>query len=76
VGEIVLTNGNLEVIPEVLHVSKSTMGALYQNISVFAFANVAGISLATIGILSPIAGAVLHLLQESFGFLNSLRLAK
>lgn len=76
VSQVVLTRGDLDAIPELVKRSRQTMAALYENVAVFAIVNALGMGLASLAIVTPAVGAVLHFLQESFGFVNSSRLAR
>ncbi len=76
VADIILTRANLEVIPEVIRTSKRAINAIYQNIAVFLLVNILGLAFAGVGVITPISGAVLHGIQETFGFVNSSRLAR
>jgi P-type E1-E2 ATPase len=76
VSQVVLTHGDLAAIPELISRSRSMMRALYENVVVFALVNSVGIGFASVALITPAAGAILHFLQETFGFVNSSRLAR
>ena len=76
VSHVVLTRGDLGAIPELIRRSRQTMTALYENVAMFALVNSLGMGLASLAIVTPATGAILHFLQESFGFVNSSRLAR
>jgi heavy metal translocating P-type ATPase len=76
VSQIVLTRGDLSAIPELISRSRSMVRALYENVAVFAVVNSIGMGLASFALIAPAVGAILHFLQETFGFINSSRLAR
>ena len=76
-ADIVLMNDNLELMHNILSLSKRTLGIIRQNIIGFAVGmNAIGILLAGSGILSPIMAAVAHNISSAFVVLNSARLLR
>lgn len=74
-SDIALMTDNLAMVPEIVGISRKALGLIKQNIWVFAVGvNVVGISLASSGYLSPIAGAVVHNLASIMVVGNSARL--
>lgn len=74
-SDIALMADNLMMVADVLALSRKAVGIIQQNIWLFAVAvNVIGISLASLGILSPIMSAVVHNIASVFVVLNSARL--
>ncbi|MDN5313135.1 MAG: Zn2+/Cd2+-exporting ATPase [Thermoanaerobacteraceae bacterium] len=74
-SDIALMSDNLSMIPEVFALSRKALGTIKENIWVFAVGvNIAGIALASTGILSPIAAAIIHNAASAMVVLNSSRL--
>lgn len=72
---VALMGDDLEMVSEVLSLSRRTLSIIQQNIWVFAVAvNTVGIALASSGWLSPIGAAIAHNLSSVFVVLNSARL--
>lgn len=72
---IALMGDDLAMVSEVLRLSRRTLRVILQNIWGFAvFVNVAGITLASSGLLSPVGAAIVHNLASAFVVLNSARL--
>ena len=70
-------NDNLELMHNMLSLSRRTLKIIRQNILGFAVGmNVIGILLAGSGILSPIMAAVVHNISSAFVVLNSARLLR
>jgi len=66
---------DLSMLSEVFGLSRRTLGIIRQNIWGFAVAvNLAGIALASSGLLTPIGAAVVHNAASVFVVLNSARL--
>ncbi|MCR4432349.1 MAG: HAD-IC family P-type ATPase, partial [Tepidanaerobacteraceae bacterium] len=74
-SDIALMSDNLSMIPEVFALSRKVLSTINANIWVFAVGvNIAGIALASTGILSPIVAAVVHNVASVMVVLNSSRL--
>ena len=74
-ADVALMGDDLTLVPEVLAISRRALGIIRQNIWGFAVAvNVAGILLASSGVLSPIGAALVHNVSSLFVVINSGRL--
>lgn len=72
---IALMGDDLNLLGEVLALSRRTLGIVHQNIWLFAvLGNAVGIALASAGWVSPVGAAVIHNLTSAFVVLNSARL--
>ncbi len=70
-----LMGEDLRVLADMFVLGRRTLGIIRQNIWVFAVGvNVAGISLASAGVLSPVMAAIVHNIASVFVVLNSARL--
>jgi heavy metal translocating P-type ATPase len=71
---VVLATDDLNRIPKLLRIGKSTMTVIKQNL-VFAMAvNVIGIGLSVTGIIPPLVASIIHESNAMIVMLNSLRL--
>ena len=75
-ASVVLMDNDLRKIPRTFDLAKKTMRIVRQNLFWAFFYNVVGITLAIVGILSPIFAAVAMLLSSLSVVGNSLRLTK
>ncbi len=74
-ADMALMADDLGMVPFTLGLSRQALKIIKQNIWVFAVCvNIAGITLATSGYLSPIAAAVVHNVASLFVVLNSARM--
>jgi Cd2+/Zn2+-exporting ATPase len=74
-ADIALLGDRLEVVPEVVRLSRRAYRVIRQNIFLFALAaNIGGIVLASAGMLSPIGAALVHNASSVFVVTNSARL--
>lgn len=74
-ADMALMADDLRMVPFTLGLSRKALKIIKQNIWVFAVCvNLAGITLATSGYLSPIAAAVVHNVASLFVVLNSARM--
>ena len=73
---VVLMNGSLPKIVEVLNLSRKTMRVVRQNLFWAFFYNSVGITLAVAGLLNPIMAAAAMLLSSVSVVGNSMRLAR
>ena len=74
-ADIALLGDRLEAVPEVVHISRRAFGVIRQNIYLFALAaNVGGMALASLGILTPVMAALVHNASSIFVVGNSARL--
>jgi P-type E1-E2 ATPase len=74
-ADIALMSDNLLLVPDLLGLSRKALYLIKQNIWVFAVGvNVIGVTLASSGWLSPIAGAIVHNVASLLVVGNSSRL--
>jgi Cu+-exporting ATPase len=74
-GNIIILGDPLRVLPGLLGLARSTVAVIRQNIIGFAFGlNAVAMLSATLGILGPIAAAILHQIGSLLVLLNSMRL--
>ncbi|CAN5715573.1 hypothetical protein BH23PLA1_BH23PLA1_15300 [soil metagenome] len=74
-GDLVILGDPLRVLPGLLKLSRQTVAIIRQNIIGFAFIlNAGAIALAVLGILGPVAAAILHQAGSLLVLLNSMRL--
>lgn len=74
-GDIVILGEPLLVLPDLVKLSKATVRIIRQNIIIFAFGlNAVAMGSAALGILGPIAAAVLHQVGSLLVLLNAMRL--
>ncbi|WP_169975061.1 cation-translocating P-type ATPase family protein [Tautonia rosea] len=74
-GDVVLMNDPLNVLPDFVKLSRATVRIIRQNILLFAFAlNAGAVFLAFLGVLGPVAAAILHQIGSFLVLLNAMRL--
>ncbi len=74
-SDIVIMNDDLRKVLDVLTLGKYTLKIIKQNIWIFAVGiNAVGISLASSGLLSPVASAIIHNISSFLVILNSARI--
>ena len=74
-GDIVVLGDPLRVLPDLVKLSRATVRVIRQNIIIFAFGlNALAMTSAALGILGPIAAAVLHQAGSFLVLLNAMRL--
>ena len=74
-GDIVILGDPLRVLPDLVKLSRATVRIIRQNIIGFAFGlNAVAMGSAALGILGPIAAAVLHQAGSFLVLLNAMRL--
>ena len=74
-SDIALMSDDMMMVSETFALSKRTYGIIKQNIWIFAvLVNVAGVFFSSLGILSPIIGAIIHNVSSIFVVLNSARM--
>jgi Cu+-exporting ATPase len=74
-GSLILLGEPLRVLPGLVELSRSTVSIIRQNIIGFAFGfNAVAMLAAALGILGPIAAAILHQVGSLLVLLNSMRL--
>jgi P-type Cu+ transporter len=75
-GQIVLVGGDPTKIPEAIHISRKTFGAIKQNLFWAFLYNTLGIPLAAVGLLNPMFAAGAMAFSSISVLLNSLRLKR
>jgi P-type Cu+ transporter len=74
-GSIIILGDPLRVLPDLLGLARGTVTVIRQNIIGFAFGlNAVAMLSATLGILGPVAAAILHQVGSLLVLLNSMRL--
>ncbi len=74
-GDIVILGEPLGVLPRLLDLSRATVSIIRQNIIVFAFGlNAVAMAAAALGVLGPVAAAILHQAGSLLVLLNAMRL--
>ena len=74
-GDLVLLGEPLHVLPDLLKLSRATVTVIRQNIIGFAFGlNAVAMGSAALGILGPVAAAILHQAGSLLVLLNAMRL--
>ena len=75
-ADIALMNNNLQNIPFVIHLARRTRSMIYQNLALSLGISATMIALSAFGIITALAGTVLHNLGAFAVLLNSSRLLK
>lgn len=75
-ADIVLVGDNLNAIPHLLKLASKTMTTIHANIIMALSINFVAIILAVLGIIGPVAGALVHNLGSIMVILNSVLLLK
>ena len=75
-ADIALMTDDLTKIPEVINIGDRTFRVIKQNITASIIFNIIGVTLASVGLLSPTAAALAHTVPELLLFLNSSRLIR
>jgi len=75
-ASVVLMDNDLNKIPQIFDLAKKTMGIVRQNLFCAFFCISVGVTLAILGILSPLFAAVVMLLSSLSVMGNSLRLTQ
>ncbi|MFO0890201.1 MAG: cation-translocating P-type ATPase family protein [Isosphaeraceae bacterium] len=74
-GDLIVLGDPLRKLPELVELSRATVRVIRQNIIGFAFGlNATAVILAALGILSPVAAAILHQIGSLLVLLNAMRL--
>jgi Cu+-exporting ATPase len=74
-GDILVLGDPIRHLPELLKLSRATVAVIRQNIVLFAFGlNAVAMASASLGILGPVAAAVLHQAGSLLVLLNAMRL--
>ena len=75
-ADIALMNNNLENIPFVIALARKTRSTIYQNLALSIGISVGMIALSALGVISALAGTVLHNLGAFAVLLNSSRILR
>lgn len=75
-ADITLARNDLELVPEVLAISKKTLRTVYHNFAASVGINATGLAVSAMGQLSPFAAAIVHNASTMVVVLNSLWLSK
>lgn len=74
-GDLILLGDPLIKLPELVELSRGAVRIIKQNIIGFAFGlNAVAVLLASLGVLSPVAAAILHQIGSLLVLLNAMRL--
>jgi Cu+-exporting ATPase len=74
-GDIILLGDPLRVLPDLVKLSRATVAVIRQNILGFAFGlNALAMAAAVLGLLGPVAAAILHQAGSLLVLLNAMRL--
>ena len=74
-GDLVVLGEPLVSLPDLVRLSRATVGIIRQNIVIFAFGlNALAMGSASLGLLGPIPAAILHQAGSTLVLLNSMRL--
>ena len=73
---ITLATNNLDRVPKLLRIGRTTMRVVKLNIAFALIVNAAGITLSVLGVISPLAASVIHEGNALLVMLNALRLLK
>ncbi|MEW5746375.1 MAG: cation-translocating P-type ATPase [Nitrospirota bacterium] len=73
---VALMRDEWQQIPETVRIGRNTYRVIKQNLTLGILFNVVGISLASMGILSPAMAAVAHVMPDVLVFVNSSRLLR
>jgi Cu+-exporting ATPase len=74
-GDLIILGDPLRSLPALVELSRATVNVIRQNIIGFAFGlNAVAVLLASLGILSPVAAALLHQAGSLLVLLNAMRL--
>ncbi len=75
-ADIALMNNNLLNIPFVIELAKKTRGIIYQNLALSIIISLAMITLSAFGVISALAGSILHNFGAFAVLINSSRILK
>ncbi|RLI36560.1 hypothetical protein DRO66_05370, partial [Candidatus Bathyarchaeota archaeon] len=75
-ADVVLMTDDFRNIAQAIRIGKRAVTNIKENIGASILFNVLGITLASVGILSPIMAAAVHALPDVILFLNASRLLK
>ncbi len=75
-ADVALMTNDLGRLPMTVQLARRTRSTIHQNVLIGAGISIGFVSLASMGIISALAGAVLHLIGEAFVIGNSARLLR
>ena len=75
-ADIALMNNNLQNIPFVMDLAKRTRKVIYQNLALSICISVTMIALSAFGVISALAGSLLHNVGAFAVLLNSSRILR
>lgn len=75
-ADVALMTNDLGRLPLCVRLARLTRAAVHQNVLIGAGSSIAFMGVASMGIISPLAGALLHLVGEAFVIGNSARLLR
>jgi len=75
-AHLALLRDDWELVPQALHIAKRTMGVVRMNLAFTAVYNLAGLSLAALGVLPPMLAAAAQSLPDLGILANSSRLIR
>ena len=75
-ADVALMTNDLGRLPLCVRLARLTRGTVHQNVLIGAGSSIAFMGVASMGIISPLAGALLHLVGEAFVIGNSARLLR
>ena len=75
-ADVALMTDDLTKIPEAIKIGEQAFKVIKQNIAASIVFNIVGVTLASMGLLSPTMAAVTHALPDFILFLNSSRLIR
>ncbi len=74
-GDLIILGDPLRNLPTLVELARATVSVIRQNIIIFAFGlNALAVVLASLGILRPVAAAILHQVGSLLVLLNAMRL--
>lgn len=73
-SDVVIMKDDWRKLPTTIKMSKKTFNLIKQNLFIGILFNIVGVSLASLGILSPAMAAVAHVIPDILVFINSSRL--
>ena len=74
-GDLIILGDPLRNLPALVELARATVSVIRQNIIIFAFGlNALAVVLASLGILQPVAAAILHQVGSLLVLLNAMRL--
>ncbi|MFH1266224.1 MAG: HAD-IC family P-type ATPase, partial [Planctomycetota bacterium] len=75
-ADVALMTNDLGRLPMCVRLARRTRAAIHENVLIGAGTSIAFMGLASLGIISPLAGAGLHVFGELFVIGNSARLLR